>query len=666
MVSRNKKFIWNVWGLALIAAIFLLQGCSTSNGGTETGNPFYSDLAIGTFTSDQELRTYILDQYAKNVLPQETYGGVWADDTALDATTSEGAAPDGAGSYSQTNVQEEGVDEADRMKTDGRYLYIASDKSVAIVDAGTPSAMAEMSRILVDGYVDSMYLYDDLLVILYIPTNGGGNYWDYAGVTESVDIGFCYWLPISAEAAVKIVDVTDPATPVNKGETILEGNLISSRRIGDKLYMVQQFLPDLPRFDYYYEEGRDKNEVIAANTEKLSAMTLEDLIPYYRTVDAGGQVSQDMPLVAYDHFYKPSETSGGSVVTVSTLDLDDFGKTVESTGLIADAHTIYASQTALYAVSTRWNGEAYENGDGTDIYQTYLYKFSFTADGVVCTGVGGVNGKILNQFSLGEYNDVLRIATTNGERWMADGQISSNVYCLENSEGKLNVIGKIEGIAEGEQIYAARFLGDRGYLVTFVTVDPLFTLDMSDPYHPAIVGELKVPGYSDYIHPLSDDYILTIGQDVDLYENSPYIQGMQLAIFDVRDFANPKLLFKESIGDRGTYSEALYNHKAFTYWAEKNLLAVPVDLYEKSGATYPYEYGTYVHSGVYVYEISTDTGFSRLGTLITRDMNDYYDYGSWMRGVFIDDHVFGVRKDKVVSAEYNAMDTTASTLELTR
>lgn len=655
----------------LILAVPLLKGCSSSNGGTEIGNPFYQDLEMGTFSSNQELQDYILDQYAKSVLPQDAYGSSWVVDDELDAgndgsteggsTNDAVSAPD---SYSETNVQEAGVDEADQAKTDGRYIYLAGDKTVHIVDTETPSAMNEVSTISVNGYVDSLYLYNDLLVILYTPDNGRGNYWDYAGATEDVAVGFCYWFPVNAETGVKIVDVSDQANPAEKSDTIIEGNLISSRRIENKLYVVQQFLPELPQFDYYYYGNQNKDDVIKANKAKLKDVTLDNLIPYYKTVDKEGKESESTQLVTYEHFYKPSDTSGGSVVTVSTFDLLDLTQTVESTGVIADAHTVYASTSALYVASTRWNDSAYDKNDSLNIYQTYLFKFSFTDDGVVCTGAGSVNGHILNQFSLGEYEDVLRIATTNGESWMGSGTKSSNVYCLKVEDEKLNVIGKIEDIAKGESIYAVRFLGKRGYIVTFVQVDPLFTVDLSDPYHPEIVGELKVPGYSDYIHPLSDNYILTIGQDVNLYQGTPWVQGVQLSIFDVSDFGNPVLLFKENIGDRGTYSEALYNHKAFTYWASNNLLAIPVNLYEVESPAYPYDYGTYKYSGLYVYEISTENGFSHLGTIETGNAYSSY-YSTWTRGVFMDDHVFAVQKNAVYSAEYNAISTTTNTLDLT-
>ena len=377
---------------------------------------------------------------------------------------------------------------------------------------------------------------------------------------------------------------------------------------------------------------------------------MEDLIPYYKTVDPNGIESDSTPLVAYDHFYKPSETSGGSIVTITTCDLDDPSGTIESSGVIADSHTIYASANAIYLASTRWNDSAFDVNDSSDIYRTYLFKFDFTTKGVACTGAGSVKGKILNQFSLGEYEDVLRIATTSGETWLGDGSISNNVFCLKIKDGTFAVSGKVENIAPGENIYAARFVGHRGFLVTFEVIDPLFTLDLSNPDHPEIVGELKVPGYSDYIHPLSDGYLLTIGKDVTLDEGIAWHQGVQLSIFDIRNFKNPTLLYTEIIGDRGTHSEALFNHKAFTYWASNNLLAIPIDLYEIGSPNYPYDYGDYQYSGLYVYEVSPEYGFTHLGTLRT-NRSEYEYYSTWMRGLFINEFVFAAGQNEIHSAE---------------
>jgi uncharacterized secreted protein with C-terminal beta-propeller domain len=669
MIKKTGPTFYWICLLIMLFLPVLFTGCS-ANGGTEIGNPIFQDFEMGTFSNNEDLRAYILDQYAKTVLPDYTYGPVMLPDISDDSLAEEpgtGESEDSAGGddHSDTNLQEEGVDESDLVKNDGRYIYIARNDRVAIVDAENPAAMREKAAITVDGSVDSLYLYGDTLVILFVKDAGYRNNWNYPLEAEVMDIGYCYWIPVNSKIGVRIVTVTDPALPVTVAETVIEGNLISSRRIGGKLHLIQQFLPDLPPFEYAYDPHRESlSSVTASNQQKLEKTPLADLVPGYTTMDGNGKESEEIQLVSYDDFYKPGVTSGGSVVTITTIDLDDPAKPLESKGVVADAHTIYASPSALYLASTRWDETQYQEGAYSDVYRTYLYQFSFTESGVTATGTGEISGKILNQFSLGEYEDVLRVATTNGDTWLGDS-VTNSVYCIKANEGRLNVIGEIKDIAKGETIYAARFMGKRGYLVTFVQTDPLFTLDLSDPTHPVIAGELKVPGYSTYLHPLSDDYLLTIGQDVSIFDGAVLPQGVQLCIFDIRDFSNPTLLFQETIGSRGTYSEALYNHKAFTYWASKNLLAIPVDLYEESSESPADTWGTYLYSGLYVYRIDPESaGFSHLGTLKRgQGANDYYSYG-WSRGLFMGDYVFDVGPDGVRSAAYESIESTQSSLTL--
>jgi uncharacterized secreted protein with C-terminal beta-propeller domain len=274
----------------------------------------------------------------------------------------------------------------------------------------------------------------------------------------------------------------------------------------------------------------------------------------------------------------------------------------------------------------------------------------------VLEGTGEVPGQILNQFSLGEYEDVLRIATNSGT-WGA-GSLN-NVYCLKVIGSRLEIIGKLEGLAPGEDIYSALFIGTRGFLVTFVKIDPLFTIDLSDPYNPIALGELKVPGYSDYIHPMDENHLITIGKDAIMDNGFAWYQGLQLSIFDVSDFENPLLLYKELIGDRGTSSEAEYNHKAFTFWAEENLLAIPVDLYEHEALPVnPYDWGTYKFSGLYVYRVTVENGFEYLGRINT-DISTYY-YNDWLRGLFINNDVYAVNNEAVQSADIGDIENTVN------
>jgi uncharacterized secreted protein with C-terminal beta-propeller domain len=346
-----------------------------------------------------------------------------------------------------------------------------------------------------------------------------------------------------------------------------------------------------------------------------------------------------------------------------TFNLDDPGLTFSSTGVVADASIVYASTEALYFTSTYWNYSGVNSDEPAE--QTIIYKFDLSGDEVSGEGYSGVNGRALNQFSLGEYNGVLRIATTTGWSWNTETPSKNHVYCLKSQDGKLGIIGRLEDIAQGEELDSARFIGSRGYLVTFVTTDPLFTLDLSDPYNPEVAGELKVPGFSTYIHPWGDDYLITTGKDAIEEDGFAWYQGMQLSIFDISDFANPKLLKTQAIGDRGTYSEALYNHKAFTFWESQGLLALPVDLYElESDQASPSDYGVMTFKGLYVYRVNIENGFQKIGEISTSEVSDeyWYYFNDWTRGIFINDYVYAVTPEAVKSAQLNDVAGTTQSL----
>jgi hypothetical protein len=524
--------------------------------------------------------------------------------------------------------------------------------------------MSTLSTIDVNGSVDSVYIYNDFLVILYNPA---GDIFPLDWIWQDTGIfwgmGLPYWIPVHGKTGVLILDISNPSSPERVKELTFDGWMISSRLTDGKLHIVQQFLPELPPLQFTFDgtdEGRD--EVIAANEQVMEAVSLEDLIPYSEVIDEQGNPGDSTPVVTPNNFYHPEDPEGGSIVFIVSFDLDNISEEFKSTGLIADASTVYASTEALYIAASKWNYGIYDSSND-EYYRTSLYKFAFNSTGVTLEGTGETKGRVLNQFSLGEYNDVLRIATSTGG-WGAN--LRSNIFCLEVIDDKLEIIGRLEGLAPGEDIYAARFIGTRGFLVTFVKVDPLFTIDLSDPANPVVAGELKVPGYSDYIHPLGDDHLITIGKNAILEGSTVWYQGLQLSIFDISDFSNPQLMYTELIGDRGTTSEALDNHKAFTFWAENGLLAIPVDLYEhQTEPAYPYSYGVHTFTGLYVYRVTTGGGFEFLGRISTGEVTGQtYYYSDWLRGIFIAEDVYAVNMDAVRSAPVEDIEGSVSELIL--
>jgi hypothetical protein len=331
--------------------------------------------------------------------------------------------------------------------------------------------------------------------------------------------------------------------------------------------VLRSSMPDLP---FLYPSGSQESVDVAteANRKVVADSTLADWLPEARVGDGPGRAITDCRDVS-----RPATFSGLGMVTVVTVDAEDPrpgpGATVLGAG-----DTVYASTGHLYVTSTAWgpapscppNADcAFVPGSaGTDVH-------AFAIDDPVRTtyeASGHVGGHLLNSYSLSEHEGDLRVATTD------DGTMESTVSVLRRDGDELHVIGSVGGLGKGERIYAVRFIGDRGYVVTFRQTDPLHVLDLADPAHPALVGELKIPGYSSYLHPVGDDRLLGIGQDA---SDLGRVQGTQVSLFDVSDPAAPKRLAAAALP--GSTSEAEYDPHAFLWWAKAKLAVVPVQDY---------------------------------------------------------------------------------------
>jgi inhibitor of cysteine peptidase len=242
--------------------------------------------------------------------------------------------------------------------------------------------------------------------------------------------------------------------------------------------------------------------------------------------------------------------------------------------------------------------------------ETTIHRFSFEKGSINYVGSGKTPGRILNQFSLDEYEGKLRVATTKGNLW--SGSSRNNLYVLDEN---MKIAGKLEDLAPGERIYSVRFMGKKAYVVTFKKVDPLFLIDFSD-LNPKVLGKLKIPGYSDYLHPYDENHIIGIGKDaIDAEEgNFAWYQGLKMAMFDVSDVENPKEVDTVLLGARGSESPVLHNHKAFLFDKEKQLLVIPATLTEKKNNAKPNEYGDFVFQGALVFQV-TPTGFKLRGNV---------------------------------------------------
>ncbi|NLC69621.1 MAG: copper amine oxidase, partial [Clostridiaceae bacterium] len=297
------------------------------------------------------------------------------------------------------------------------------------------------------------------------------------------------------------------------------------------------------------------------------------------------------------------------------------------TAYLGSGQDIYVSQKNLYVTMGTYTPAA---GGGEMKEKTLVYKFALDEGNVVYQGKGEVPGRLLNQFSMDESGDYFRIATTTGQAWRNDEFTSrNNIYVLDEM---LEITGKIEDIAPGEQIYSVRFMGNRAYMVTFKTTDPLFVIDLADPASPKILGALKIPGYSDYLYPYDENHIIGFGKDTVEVKGQAYYLGMKIALFDVTDVSNPVQKFSKIIGDRGTESEVLRNHKALLFSKEKGIMAFPVTVMEVKGENkfnspgIP-EYGQFTFQGAYVYEVDIEKGFILKGRITHLSNEDYLKAG---------------------------------------
>ncbi|GAF69267.1 unnamed protein product, partial [marine sediment metagenome] len=412
-----------------------------------------------------------------------------------------------------------------------------------------------------------------------------------------------------SKAVINIYDISDRENPVVEKEIEVDGSYYDARMIGDYVYVIIT--------EYSSNIYRTMN----------GNVTL--CIPEITIDDDTKQIPPDQ--IYYVDVPELSETMT-HVLSINILD----GETNQKSFMLGSSQSMYVSQNNIFLTSQHYEYiNPLEDFTGGSRQTTILHKISIDAGDISYAAQGEVPGSILNQFSMDEHNGFFRIATTVGSVW--DGQSTNNIYILDDT---LERVSEIEDIAPGERIYSARFMGGKAYLVTFKKVDPFFTIDLSDPYNPQILGELKIPGYSDYLHPYDENHIIGIGKDtVEPDEGETWgrdfawYQGIKIALFDVSDFENPKEVAKIIIGDRGTDSPALYDHKAFLFDRERELLVIPIRLCEISDEIKEQNngdtgsiYGEATFQGAYVYRLSLEDGFELKGRITHAEGEDL---GSW-------------------------------------
>ncbi len=498
--------------------------------------------------------------------------------------------------YSGTNIQVAGVDEADTVKTDGSYLYTISNtvpvgifyystlsnaqnqNSVYIVDVDPQNARV-VSKIDLgnDTQPGGLYLSGDGNRLAVIASKYQfGNSGRLLGGAEPLIMPY---YQADVYTYINVYDVSDKAAPVLTRNFTASGSYFNSRMIGDDIYAVVS----------------------------QTAWVYNDVVSVPRVYEGDNAYSASPSSI----YYADMNDTSFSFTSFYGLDIaNDNVAATNMTVLMGGASTMYVSADNMYVTYPNWK---MDSGSYTSIYRVAIdgLQLSFEAE-------GSVPGNTINQYSMDEYAGFFRVATN----WysMEGGQVN-NVYVLDLA---LNVTGRLEGLAQNEDLHAVRFMGDKCYLVTYRTTDPLFVIDLSQPSNPTVLGELKIPGYSDYLHPYDDTHLIGLGKDSVETEdgNFAWYQGLKLSLFDVGDVNHPVQLANVSIGDRGTDSSALTDPHAFLFDKSKNLLVVPVSLAVVSEQSRQYgasAYGETVWQGAYVYSLSVDGGFTLQGRITHLD-----------------------------------------------
>jgi uncharacterized secreted protein with C-terminal beta-propeller domain len=568
--------------------------------------------------------------------------------------------------YSETNVQVEGVDEPDIVKTDGIYLYIVSNNKVIIVKAYPAEDAEILSEIEFNDSLSVLNIFiDDSRLVVFLQT------YDYPILKNAFaeESKISYWYD-SPDTYVKIYDLEDMGNPVLIKDIVVGGSFSGARLIGDYIYvittqysystdendtivprlMINDEVLEVPLSDIYYVDMPEKSSTF---TNIVSVNIHDDTEDVHQKIFLLGTtqtlyVSENNIYVSYSMWYYdyPSlekiledkllpllpDSARTQLDTVEGLNLEDYQKQTIAQWII---------QSYVKSLSDEQKSDIVKD-IAKDTEKTIIHRISINDGEISYEAQGTVTGYINDQFSLSEYNGYLRVSTTlSGSTlsyYLGSVQSQNNVYVLDMD---LKLVGSLEEIAPGETIYATRFIGDICYLVTFRQVDPFFVIDLSDPTDPQVLGQLKIPGYSTYLHPYDETHIIGIGRDG---------SKVKISFFDVSDMSNPIELSNYSIENNESNwwwsdSSALYEHKAFLFDREKNLLVIPAGTYNKQLA--------------YVFDISIDDGISLKGTIshdVETENNDensevdfyYYDDGnSIQRTLYIDNVLYTISKNMV-------------------
>lgn len=589
-ITTKKKYGFTIFKIVSIMCIFLFVFAIAKNNNRKPDIVMNEEDKYVKLATEDNIKLPTVDSYEKLVelLDKNREEVIYYTeretkvesvmDTATNSSNEEK-------NYSETNTQVKGVDEADIVKTDGKNIYYVVKEyngyGIAIINVNTNEKVNKIEYDNNEIYPSEIFLYKDKLIVI------GNRYQNNKTVIEETETTSKRYLELTDVAyignsmtTIVVYDVSDVLNIKEIRKVEIEGNYISSRMIEENIYVISS--KDL--YQYYYGSLRE---------DELQSRYLDTAI------------SDDLICKDYKDIYYFPESEESNYLNIASFNVNNLEDANVKTFLGAGSD-VYCSENNLYITKTNWNYKMIEDSTA----ETSIYKISLNGTKLVLEAETKIPGMIINQFSLDEYNGNLRIAVTKYNNNSSE-DTSNNLYILDS---KLSVIGSIENMAEGEEIYSVRFMGNKGYIVTFKQVDPLFVIDLSNPINPSVVGELKIPGYSSYLHPYDENHIIGIGYNTtETSYGSTVNDGIKLSMFDVSNPTNPIEMFNTVIGDKYTNTSATYDHKAVMFSKEKNIIAIPIVQYNRK-----YE------SKAVIYNIDFENGFNQLGEIEEESDNITY------------------------------------------
>ena len=647
--SRREAavFVAAIIGMAAAIAVFAMTPKTVVPGGSvatpEGLSAFQSDSALQQFISANAKSAQEYDRWGigfggplvmnvngvKGVFP--TFGAA-STMTALATLSSAAGSAASAPSFTGTNVQVQGVDEPDRVKTDGTHLFVSTQDSVAIINAYPPNSTTVLARLsFPNSQLQGLELVQDRLMVI-----GQKN-----GANQSVEL--------------VLYDISEMSSPKMVANVTIPGSYVAARMADGFVYAVIQ------QPSYVFNGQGNATAVLPMALRN----GVEAQIPASSVYYAGN--------VAQISYYTV-------VPSISMATGDETMKTI----LTGPSATVYVSTSNIYVAYTNYPdlysthgilGDAYSGGvvSMSDVQQAQnctVLRASYSSGAVNVAAAGVVPGSVLNQFSLDEYDGYFRVATSRFAVVDGSPTRSDDVYVLDMS---MNQVSALKNIAPGENLYAVRFVGNMGYVVTFEQIDPLFVISFKDINNPTILSALKVSGYSDYLHPLPGGYLIGVGKDAvpSSMANVAYYTSLKLSLFKVFDNGTSTQVQKLDIGDRGTDSPVLTNHLAFTYDSTRNITVIPLTLYKVSGNQTTCSgcappYGDPVWQGVYVIKVAP-TGFTVLGKVSQypsgQNFGDYPNESlSVDRSVIIGGYLYTISQGEVMVSTLDTFSTVATVL----